>query len=54
MTLEHDLFDTYGYWGEHPHYPVSDWQLEVANDDTRDGYWHWVSNMIMNEEDDNA
>lgn len=31
-----------GYWGAHPDYPVADWQYEVANDDTRRGYWEWV------------
>jgi len=31
-----------GTWGEHPDYPVSDWQYEVANGDTRLGYWDWV------------
>lgn len=29
-------------WADDPEYPVSDWQLEVANDDTRLGYWQWV------------
>lgn len=32
-----------GVWGRHPDYPVSDWQYEVANDDTRQGYWEWVA-----------
>lgn len=31
-----------GTWGEHPDWPVSDWQSEVASDDTRLGYWEWV------------
>lgn len=29
-------------WAEDPDHPVSDWRLEVANDDTRRGYWDWV------------
>ena len=33
----------YGYWGEHPEWPTSDWVYEVRNDDTRQGYWEWVS-----------
>ena len=33
----------YGVWGEHPHHPVEDWQYEVANNDTRLGYWDWVA-----------
>ncbi len=28
-----------GEWGEHPDFPVEDWQQEVAADDTRKGYW---------------
>ncbi len=31
-----------GVWGSDPDYPVADWQYEVANDDTRLGYWEWV------------
>ena len=30
------------HWDEDPELPVCDWQLEVANDDTRLGYWAWV------------
>lgn len=30
------------YWGEDADFPVGDWQFEVANDDTRLGYWDWV------------
>lgn len=37
---------TAGHWGEHPDHPVSDWQYEVSNDDTRLGYWAWVANQI--------
>lgn len=32
-----------GTWGEHPKFPISDWKLEVENDDTRRGYWDWVA-----------
>lgn len=38
-----ELRQKYGVWGEHPDYPVSDWQYEVSNDETRQGYWEWVS-----------
>ena len=31
-----------GYWGAHPDFPVSDWQYEVANGDTRQSYWEWA------------
>lgn len=37
------LLQLYGPWGEHPAHPVDDWKTEVANDDTRLGYWAWVS-----------
>ena len=30
-------------WADHPDHPVADWQAEVANGDTRLGYWDWVS-----------
>ncbi len=32
-------------WGSDPLYPVGDWQYEVANDETRLGYWEWVENQ---------
>ena len=31
-----------GHWGQDPNYPVSDWQSEIMNDDTRLGYWEWA------------
>jgi len=34
-----------GIWGEHPNHPVSDWQYEVANGDTRLGYWGWAEHQ---------
>ena len=30
------------HWGEDPDYPLADWKYQVANDDTRLGYWEWV------------
>jgi len=47
---ENDLIDQYGVWGEHEAYPAEDWQFEVANGDTRTGYWPWVANKLMNED----
>jgi len=41
LTLEYG-----GVWGEHPDHLVEDWQYEVANGDTRSGYWEWVANKI--------
>lgn len=36
------LIAEFGIWGEHPAHSVSDWKCEIANDDTRCGYWEWV------------
>jgi len=42
--VAYDLKEAYGgTWGEHPAYPVADWQLDIANGDTRLGYWEWVA-----------
>lgn len=30
------------HWDKDEDYPVEDWQYEVANNDTRLGYWAWV------------
>lgn len=38
---EHTELGT-NFWGSDEKSPVSDWQAEVANDDTRLGYWDWV------------
>jgi len=35
------------YWNdEHPDYPLSDWQNEVTNGDTRRGYWEFVEMSV--------
>ena len=33
-----------GHWSEtgDPDYPIEDWKTEVANGDTRMGYWEWA------------
>ena len=33
----------WGHWGFDPAHPFEDWQGEVANGDTRLGYWDWVA-----------
>jgi len=40
----------YGSWGEHPEHSLEDWRYEVANDDTRLGYWEWVAHRIEGEQ----
>ena len=32
---------TVSYWTGAQDFPVVDWKVEVANDDTRLGYWDW-------------
>ncbi len=38
------------HWDENPDWPVEDWQIEVANDDTRLGYLDWVAARQIEEE----
>lgn len=43
----------HGYWTPHPLFDTGDWQYEVANNDTRQGYWDWATlmeNMRADEE----
>jgi hypothetical protein len=43
-AITHETLRTkYGHWGEHPEYPLEDWRREVAENDTRMGYWEWVA-----------
>lgn len=37
-----ELCKKYGSWGEHPNHPVTDWQAQVTDGDTRLGYWDWL------------
>jgi len=41
-----------GTWGECPMAPVRSWQAEVANGDTRRGYWDWVAAQIESSQQD--
>jgi hypothetical protein len=41
-----------GFWGEHPGFPVEDWRNDVANGDTRMGYWEWVAAQLEAQEND--
>lgn len=38
-----------GGWSDHPHYDFEDWQYEVANNDTRIGYWEWAYNQYIDD-----
>lgn len=35
------------YWHELPDYPRTDWQYEVANEDTLTGYWEWAARQEL-------
>lgn len=39
------------HWDEIPGYPVSDWQMEVASDDTRLGYLDWADAGMQLDKD---
>ena len=43
-----------GHEGEHPHYRLAPWQIEVAAGDTRCGYWDWVFNQITDHLPDSS
>jgi hypothetical protein len=45
MTID-NLVNQYSYWGEHEIYGIVSWKYEIANDDTRLGYWDWVLDKI--------
>ena len=49
MTTINDLIKKYSYWGEHERYTESDWEQEVIQRTTRDGYWYWVICQITDE-----
>jgi hypothetical protein len=39
----------FSYWEPHPDHPVADWRYQVSNDDTRQSYWDWVRQRILDE-----
>jgi hypothetical protein len=47
-----DKYDSVtGGWGEHPDHTMKAWREEVANEDTRLGYWNWVGVQLMLADD---
>lgn len=42
IPTKEELVKRYGLWGQHPRQTAKNWQYEVANGDTRLGYWDWV------------
>jgi len=53
-TDPHALAERYGLDGEHPDYPRKDWKYEVTNDDTKLGYWDWVSHKAEADADETS
>lgn len=41
-----------GFWSTHPDHPIEDWQHEVAEGDTRLGYWDWAVAAVRRAIDD--
>ena len=54
MALSYDDRIVEDYWADHPLYSAADWRYEVANGDTRQGYWEWVSDREEEATEDNA
>ncbi|XAI97093.1 hypothetical protein [Dolichospermum phage Dfl-JY45] len=41
-----------GFWSTHPDHPIEGWQHDVAEGDTRLGYWDWVVAEVRRGIDD--
>lgn len=39
-------------WTDHDLHSIEDWRQEVANGDTRRGYWSWVEAQLEQEADE--
>ena len=50
--IQHEIDDLFEKdpWATHARFPVSDWQYEVANDDTRLGYRDWLYDKLANDD----
>lgn len=42
----------HGQWGQHPVFTMEEWREDVANGDTRRGYWDWVQCNIETHPED--
>jgi hypothetical protein len=47
-----ELSNQFDFWGNHPEHSLEDWQTEVADADTRLGYWDWVICRCEQAEED--
>ncbi len=44
--------EVFDYWGEDQEFPRRDWQYQVGNGDTNQGYWEWVEHEREITEDE--
>lgn len=49
-----DTWEPESHWDEHPIYTVTEWQMDVANDDTRLGYHEYVKHCLDLSADENS
>jgi hypothetical protein len=42
-------FEPESHWDNHEDYPPEDWQMEIANGDTRQSYVEWVNHKLQEE-----
>ena len=49
MQAKYDGLDPDEGWGEHPDYPMVQWQELVHAGDCRSGYWEWVQSQLEQE-----
>ena len=52
LQAKYDALAPNNQWGEHPTCAVSAWQSEVAEYNTRLGYWDWVVAQLEQFEND--
>jgi hypothetical protein len=52
MKLTPEQIDAMSHWDEAPGYPVENWELEVSQGETRQGYKDWVKSKMELEEED--
>jgi hypothetical protein len=52
--LEQWLLTYTGHWDTHPEYPRADWQHEVANGETMQGYRDWLRSKAQEKENGEA
>lgn len=51
FPLEEILLSHYSHSGECPAHPRSDWEYQVNNGDTSEGYWGWLASEAMGRDE---